>query len=230
MSSFEQLIFDLPHRPALSRADFLVSGSNARAVAAIDGWREWPGARLALIGPTRSGKSHLVHVWAGMVDATIASAIDLGAASIPSLAAQAVAVEDVDRLADAEPGHRDAAEEALFHLYNLMAEAGRPLLLTGAGAPVTWRLKLPDLRSRLQALTLAEIEQPDDNLLSSLLVKLFTDRQIRVDPRVIRYMVPRMERSCAAAEELVALIDSASLEQKRNVTIDLVRKSTGWAE
>ncbi|MEM8841317.1 MAG: DnaA/Hda family protein [Pseudomonadota bacterium] len=230
MSEFEQLTFDLPHRPALSRADFLVSDSNSRAVAAVDGWQDWPGARLALTGPARSGKSHLVHVWAGMADATITAALDLGDARIPSLAAQPVAVEDVDRLAQAAPARRRLAEEALLHLYNLMAETRRALLVTGAGAPAAWQVLLPDLRSRLEPLPLVEIEPPDDNLLSSLLVKLFADRQVRVEPRVIRYMVARMERSCEGAEKLVALIDSAALEQKRNVTVDLVRKHAGWAE
>jgi chromosomal replication initiation ATPase DnaA len=70
----EQLVFNLPARPALGRADFFVSPMNEPAVQAIEGWRDWPRGKLALWGPEASGKTHLAHVWADLSDAEIVSA------------------------------------------------------------------------------------------------------------------------------------------------------------
>jgi chromosomal replication initiation ATPase DnaA len=50
---------DLPHRQALGRDDFLVTKSNAAAVALIDHWPDWP-ARGNGVGPPGSGKTHLL--------------------------------------------------------------------------------------------------------------------------------------------------------------------------
>ncbi|MEM9736502.1 MAG: DnaA/Hda family protein, partial [Pseudomonadota bacterium] len=134
-----------------------------------------------------------------------------------------VLVEDGDRVA----GHRDA-EERLFHLINRQAAHGAPLLITARTRPGTWPVELPDLASRLATFAIAEIDVPDDVLLSSVLVKIFTDRQLKVSGEVIRYIALRIERSCAAAEDLVSLLDQASLEQKREITKRFVGEVTGW--
>ncbi len=77
---------------------------------------------------------------------------------------------------------------------------------------------MPDLASRLAALPVTILDMPDDMLLSSLLVKLFADRQLQVGPDVIRFLARRIERSCAAAEEAVDALDRLSLERKRPIT------------
>lgn len=209
-----QLAFDLPARPALGREDFFVTPANALAVAAMDHWREWPGRRLLLIGPRESGKTHLAHVWAAGTGASIASAQALGVADPPELAARpALVVEDVDRVA----GLPDC-EAALLHLYNLAAESGCHLLLTGTGRARDWPLHLPDLASRLQAAPVATLDAMDDALLSALIAKLFTDRQLRVSPPVIAYLVRRIERSHAAARRAVEALDARALAEGRTVS------------
>ena len=54
-----QLAIDLPFRPALGAADFLVSECNRAAFAWIERWPDWPGRALVLYGPAQCGKSHL---------------------------------------------------------------------------------------------------------------------------------------------------------------------------
>lgn len=129
-------------------------------------------------------------------------------------AGAAVAIEDADRGLDA------AGEETLFHLCNLLAASGS-LVVTGREAPARWPLRLPDLRSRLEATEVARLEPPDDALLAAVLVKLFADRQLPVGPGVIQYLVSRMDRSFAAAEALVAALDRAGLAGRRPVTARL---------
>lgn len=214
----EQLTFRLPARPALGRGDFFVSPANAAAVDLVSRDDAWPMGKLALAGPAGAGKTHLVHVWATETGATVISAADLPGVDIPALAAAArVAVEDMDRAGSA------AAEEALFHLHNLLARDGR-LLVTGRTPPAHWPIALPDLRSRLAATATAELAPPDDALLAAVLVKLFADRQIAVAPPVVAYLVPRIDRSFAAAHAIVDRLDQAALSEGRPVTRALAQR------
>lgn len=217
-----QLAFDLGGLPRLQRADFFVSASNAPALQAVEGWRDWPGGKLVLAGPHGSGKTHLAHVWATAAEAVLVAATDLHGLDLPGLGPR-VAVEDAHRVAG-DP----VAEAALFHLHNLILPAGR-LLVTAATPPRDWGLNLPDLVSRMQATGLARLEPADDALLSAVLVKLFADRQVSVPPNLIPYLVQRIERSLEAAAAVVARLDAAALAQGRAVTrslaIDLLDKA-----
>ncbi len=159
----EQLTFDLSQRPAFGREDFLVSQSNQEAVALVDRWPNWPSHALCLIGPSGSGKTHLAHVWMEVSHAPMVVGSDLNEEALKRLLdASAVIVEDADRGVD---------EEALFHLYNALARKGGALFLTGATPPAKWHVQLPDLKSRLATIAIAELQSPDDTLLAGLLVK-----------------------------------------------------------
>ena len=207
-----QLTFDLGARPARGRGDFFVSEANAAAVAMIDAPERWPDGRLLLTGPEGAGKTHLAHVWAAGSDARFVTAED-----DPATLATAAVIEDADRWPRAE-------EERLFHLLNLARERKLPLLLTARTPPADWAIALPDLQSRLAALTLIRIEPPDDALLMAVVTKLFADRQIMPPPSLIHWLLPRIERSFAAAERMVARIDAAALAEGRAPTRSLARR------
>lgn len=208
-----QLSLDLPVRTARGRDDFLVAPSNAMAVAMIENWRNWTGAKMVLTGPEGAGKTHLTHVWADAAQATIISASELSTQDVPSLAQTCVAVEDVPFIAA-----NTEAQTALFHLHNLVLAEGHSLLLTGTGAVAHWGIALPDLQSRLQGALEASIDAPDDALLSAVLVKLLADRQLMPPPDVIPYLLKRMDRSFAAASRVVSDLDRESLARKRPIT------------
>ena len=216
----EQLSFRLPARPALGRGDFFISPANAAAVELVSTEAAWPAGKLALVGAEGAGKTHLVHVWAAETGARIVVAADLPAADLPALtAATRVAVEDMDRAA----GDR-ATEDALFHLHNLLQAAQGRLLLTGRTPPARWTLALPDLRSRLAATATAALDPPDDALLAAVLVKLFADRGIAVAPPLVAYLLPRIDRSFAAAQDVVERLDRAALSEGRAVTRALAQR------
>lgn len=215
----QQLGLNLPARTAQGREDFLVAPSNALAAALIDDWQNWASAKLILSGPAGSGKTHLAHVWADAAGAQIIDAAALQEADVPALARGPLAVEDVHTVAgDA------AAQTALFHLHNLVLAEGHALLLTGTGPVASWGIDLPDLASRLRGTTQATLDPPDDALLSAVLAKLLSDRQLTPKPDLIPYLLNRMDRSFAAAGALIAALDAASLAQKRPITRSLARQ------
>ena len=211
-----QLVLDLPAAQGLTRADFLPAASNHAALAALDGWRDWPGGRLMLRGPAGSGRTHLAALWAQEVGALWLSGANL---ALPPLAASdtappaAYAVDDADRVAG-DP----AREEALFHLLSRAQTDRAALLMTAETAPGAWGLGLPDLESRLTACPVALVDRPDDDLIRMVLVKLFDDRQLLVSPETVAYLVPRIDRSLAAARSVVEALDRAALSRHKSVS------------
>jgi len=213
-----QLAIDLPVRPALGRADFLVSDCNSAALAWIERWADWPERRLVLHGPQRCGKSHLAQLWCAESGGRLIAGAALvqhtppfGNGAVPP----AIVVDDAEA----------APEEALLHLYNSCAEAGIGLLVVSREAPASWPIALPDLASRLRAMPAIGIDPPDDALLGAVLVKHFADRQLRVMPLVIGYLVPRMERSFAMAATLAARLDELALATGRPIGLPLTRRA-----
>lgn len=212
-----QLILDLAHRPALAREDFLVSPSNAAAVALVDQWPNWPTHGAVIVGPPGSGKSHLASVWQHRANAKLRVASSLTLEDVASdFASGAMVVEDAD-----QPG---LDERALFHTLNLARQQGGYILLTAATPVAQWQLGLPDLISRLKALPEAAILPPDDTLLRGVLVKHFTDRQIAVSEQVVGYIVLRMPRSMDALRQIVREIDVRALEEGAEVTRPFVAR------
>jgi chromosomal replication initiation ATPase DnaA len=218
-----QLVLDLAHRSALDAEDFLVSRSNAAAVDLVDRWPDWPHAAALVAGPAGSGKTHLAHVWQLRSGAEALAAAQLSEAAIAELGGRgALAVEDLDRgIAD---------ERLLFHLLNLAREHKLSILLTSRLAAGELDFQLPDLRSRLRALPMVRIDSPDEALLQAVLVKLFNDRQLEVEPHVVSFLARRMERSLAAASRIVAEVDRLALALRRKVTRPLAAAALGLSE
>jgi chromosomal replication initiation ATPase DnaA len=183
----------LVYRPQFSEADFIVSAANRDAVAWLAAPGRWPMPRCLLHGPRASGKSHLAAVFANRQPATI--------------------IDDADTIADGE---------ALFHAWNA-ASSAHPLLLTASRLPRFWAHNLPDFASRLAATPQVRLNDPDDMLIAAVLAKCFADRGLRVGDDVIAWLVARIERSFAAATEVVARLDTLALAERRDITVPLAR-------
>nr|WP_269816455.1 chromosomal replication initiator DnaA [Caulobacter hibisci] len=202
--------------PSFERDDFAVSPANEDAVRAVDTWPEWPNGRLALVGPSGSGKTHLARAWAEKAGAVVIDAADpnLAPLDLPALRGRAILIEDADRRALGGV----VSDEDLFHLLNMAGIDGGSLLLTAQVAPLEWRTVVPDLRSRLNALTAAVIDEPDDVVLEAVLRRAFADRLIRPADDVYAFLLRRIPRSAPEAVALVALLDEAASESGRGIT------------
>ncbi|HEX7885209.1 MAG TPA: chromosomal replication initiator DnaA [Phenylobacterium sp.] len=207
-----QLRLSLGHEGPPSYDDFVGGPSNADALAAVRAWPLWRDGCLALIGPEGAGKSHLARAWAQEADALIVERLGV---DFTATAGQPVLLEEA---ADG------VSSEVLFHLINLAARPGGGLLLTGRTLPATWPTALPDLRSRLNALPVAEIGPPDDEVLEGVLRRFFRDRNIRPPAAVYPYLLARMSRSIPDAAEIVRRLDEAGDEGFRPVTRVLARQ------
>ncbi len=199
---------------------------NEKALRAVELWPEWPFFALVVYGPQGSGKSHLAHVFAEH-----AASCTERPFPVLIINAQEINNKNVARI------HREnpclvvenltprANNEALFHLFNLYQNEGGYILFTAEDAPARMRFKLPDLQSRLNMVPTIAIEEPDDEMLTMLVVKMFNDRQIMISPEVLNYIIRNMQRSFSYARRLVEEVDMISLARKRAVTVPLVKEA-----
>jgi len=207
-----QLRLSLGREGPPSFDDFARGPSNAEALAAVEAWPAWRDGCLALVGPKGAGKSHLARAWAEAAGALV---LDPATPDVVAASGRPVLLEDADRA---------ASTEALFHLINLAARPGGGLLLTARTLPAAWATALPDLRSRLNALPVAEIGVPDDEVLEGVLRRFFRDRNIRPPEEVYPYLLTRMSRSIPDAAEIVRRLDEAGDAGFRPVTRVLARQ------
>lgn len=221
MTEPEQLPLGFSARPAFGEPDYVVSDCNTEAVRWLDLWPEWPTALLAVFGPPASGKTHLCHVFRTRSDALMLRGDLLSEHDIESVIDRpaAVIIDAADHVAG-----KTEHERRFFHIFNAVTAAGGALLVTGQTPPNTWPIVLPDLRSRLATGNVVGIDGPDDGLLAALLVKQFSDRQLRVPVEVVTFIVRRIERSFEAARDIVEKLDRAALAERRNITLPLARR------
>lgn len=168
---------------------------------------------MALCGPAGSGKSRLAAIWAERV-----GAVGLNGAEAAHI--DALELEGRPVLLDIA---QDADEEALFHLINLAQSDGGALLLVSRPSPRLWKVDLPDLRSRLDAMRVVTLGAPDDAVLAAILRSRFAERAMTPGDDVIDYLVRRIDRSADAAADVVARMDALH----RPLTRALARQALG---
>lgn len=215
--SVVQLAFDMSVDPVYRWENFFISSSNSEAITWIRQWPRWRSRTLLLCGPRFSGKTHMTHLWRSESKGVY---IDFEKVSFENLSQHVYAnpfiiIDDIDQVCD---------ETKLLHLYNLIHEHQGYLLLTSSTTPSQWGVKLSDLDSRLKTMPIVTIQQPDDDLLKALMVKRFSDHQLKVPEKVVNYLAKNMERSYEGVEEICSSLDLQSLQQKRGLTLPFARE------
>ncbi len=195
---------------------FVVSDCNRAAVEALADWPNPIGGVMAICGPAGCGKSRLGQIWAERVGAVAIQGAEAALIDPLGLEGRPVLLDPA----------RDVDDETLFHLINLAQSPGGALLLVARSAPSSWEATLPDLRSRLDAVISVPMEVPDDAVLSAMLAARFAERGIRPQKDVVPYLVRRIDRSTAAAAEVVERLDALH----RPVTRALAREAVEGAE
>ncbi len=173
---------------------FIVTDANRVAVEGVESPARWPVRAAILTGPRKSGRSLLGRIFAAKTGGTL--------------------IDDGEL-------HREAD---VFHRWNLAQEERKPLLIVALHPPPQWKVRLPDLASRLNATPVFAIGQPDDLLASMLLQKLFERRGLQVTPETLSYIVTRIERSYIALMRVVDLLDDLAMSRRRAVTVKLARE------
>ncbi len=215
-----QLPLDLPDTdPCYDASRFSRSESNEVAWRAAHAWLRSDEPALIICGPRGAGKTHLAHV--------IADAIDAAAGSGPG---SAMFVSEAVFCAGAAPapflivdGLPPASAHGFLEACETAAARGARMVFIGSGRPSDWALGLKDLRTRLEAMPRAALDEPDEALIRAVIAKGFADRQLRVTGRIVDYAAARLPRTFAAAHAFVALADRKALQEGRKITLPMVQ-------
>jgi len=215
-----QLTIEMPKRPALGREDFLVNECNHEAINFIDKFYKNKMKSGLLVGPKGSGKTHLVNVFCKNIEQNrwiISPKLNEDTYKLFEQN-DAIIIEDIDLISST------SEEEYLLHSINLSKELKKILLLTTGTELSKFDVKIEDLRSRLDSMQSVKILEPNDDLMSALILKLFYDRQILIKPQIVNFLMQRVERSYLGISEIVDLIDSFSLSKNKSISINLIKE------
>lgn len=204
----------------------VVAEANRDAVRLLTDWRSWPNGALALTGPRGAGKTHLALAWAleaGARQISPTAAPD-DAAAIFREADGRLFVDDVDRARD---------EGMLWRLLDLARTRGGAVLLVAESPPAAWPVKIVDLRSRLNALAVARLGEPDEALMEVVLRRICREQFIQLSDDAARYLARRLPRTFAAAHRMAAALDADLTRGARPVSRRAAEKAlekaqAGW--
>jgi len=226
-----QLAFGLtlPESEVFAIERFFPGKRNDTALLAVKRFCEGGAASvIVLVGPRKSGKSHLLKAIAlqsGEGGAYI-RASDFYAKSGPltdrefnRLARrEVVCVDDLETAKDL-PGFYDR----LFHLFNRLADRGGRMAVAMSRSPAGTGF-LPDyLSSRLLTGMVVNLKRPDETARAQILKKLAADRQISLTPQAVRYVLQRAPRSVERLKEIVALLDETALAGAKRIGLQHIR-------
>ncbi len=213
-----QTSLDLTLKPTFHAKDFVCTQRNQTAFSWIEKWPQWPTPCLILYGPKGCGKTHLAHIWADKANAKLLQPEQWQNLSLEDFSKNphSLVLEDITAPFDATH---------MLHLYNLIQENKKYLLITAETPVPMWKISLPDLQSRLQSASAVEIDHPDDELLKAVMVKLFADQQVSVETSVLDYLLPRIERSFASVQAIVRHINAFAFAKQRKITVPLVAQA-----
>lgn len=218
--------------PAAARYDNFVAGPNAEVLAALQQLATQAApAVLYLSAPAGSGKTHLLqatcrHLEGGAEHPLYLSLAEWGGLDPGMLEGleqySLLALDDVDAIA----GRRDW-EEALFHLFNRVHEAGGRWLAAGTVAPDQLGLTLADLRSRLSWGALYALHSVDDATRVQILSVRARERGLELAEETAQFLLRRCPRDLPALMALLERLDAAALAAQRRLTVPFVREVLG---
>ena len=218
MKNSKQLYFDMPDKTALGIEDYIITESNSFAFDLISRMIKGEINQGVISGPSFSGKTHLSKILIKNIGNNESLYIDRDFRDIVEKVGSSnlIVIENIDNVIEAR------LEEDLFHIINFTKENDKKLLMTSGKSISNIEFKLEDLKSRLNAIIEAKIMQPDDELMKLVLIKIFNDKQLLINPNVIDFLMSRLERSYKSINDFIEKIDKFSLEKGKKITIALI--------
>ena len=214
MSELNQLLLELDYKTNFNEHDFYLSKSNSNAFNLINRWPDWEKKILNISGEKFSGKSHLANIFKLKSKAFLIKGNKIDNSIFKSLKLyESIIIDDFEECNE---------EEILYSIFNLIDQDNKYLLINSL-KPIN-KIKLPDLASRSKNCLYAEIENPDDELLFAIILKNFSDRQIKIEKKIINFIISRVDRSYRKIDEFIYKVDELSLKKKKPVNLKTIKE------
>ena len=216
MSELNQLLLELDYKTNFNEHDFYLSKSNSNAFNLIDTWPDWNKKILNISGEKFSGKSHLANIFKLKSKAFLVEGKKIDNSIFKSLKLyESIIIDDFEECNE---------EEILYSIFNLIDQDSKYMLINSLKPINKIKFKLPDLASRSKNCLYAEIENPDDELLFAIILKNFSDRQIKIEKKIIDFIISRIDRSYRKIDEFIYKIDELSLKKKKPINLKTIKE------
>ena len=216
MSELNQLLLDFDHKIEFNEHDYYVSKSNYFAFNLIQNWTKWEKKILNISGDTFSGKTHLAKIFQNKSKALYLSHKDVNEEIFKKIKLnEFIIIDDFEKIKN---------ENLLYSLFNLIYHDNKYLLILSNRAISDIDYSLDDLNSRAKNCIFAQIENPDDDLIFAIIVKSFSDRQIKLEKKFLEYIIKRIERSYGKIYEFIYKVDELSLKKKKPVNLKTIKE------
>ena len=204
----DQLILKFPAHQAYKKEDFYVSPSNQEAYDFINSWPKWIKRIINIFGPSGSGKSHLISILKSKTSCLQINSDELNEKIFLKFKTkEALIIENLDE---------KISEKLLFSLWNVALQDNKYLLITSRKKISSYKFKLRDLISRVNSSLIIGINLPSDDLISVILAKNFSDKQIKVEKKHIDYIIKRIDRSYEKISQFILTLDKYSLKKGKS--------------
>ena len=212
----DQFILEFPSHKAYKKEDFYVSPSNQQAYDFINSWPRWIKSTVNIFGPSGSGKSHLASILKSKTSCLHVNSNELNEnIFIKYKTKEALIIENLDE---------KISENLLFALWNIALQDNKYLMITSRKSIVSYKFKLKDLSSRVKSSLIIGIKLPSDDLISVILAKNFSDKQITVEKKHIDYIIKRIDRSYEKISQFILTLDKYSLKKGSPFALKLIKE------
>lgn len=218
MSQELQYTFLMQSNVSLKEEDYIVSSCNIEAFNWIRQWPDWGTAVYNhftfLVGDFLSGKTHLASIWQKYSDAVFVDHEFVLKKKYIGKKENYI-LENLELTQELEVG--------LFHFINYIIDSKAFLLITSRTTPANTQFSLKDLESRLKSFPLIRIKELDDELITQVIIKYFSDHQIVIGQDAVKFLKTRVERSYKKLFCVLDLLNKESLGQHKKISINFIK-------
>ena len=212
----DQLILKFSSHQVYKREDFYVSPGNQEAYDFINSWPRWIKRIVNIFGPSGSGKSHLASILKNKTSCLQINSNELNEKIfIRYKTKETLIIENLDK---------KISEKLLFSLWNVALQDNKYLMTTSKKPISSYKFKLKDLESRVKSSLIIGINLPNDDLISVILAKNFSDKQIKVEKKHIDYIIKRIDRSYEKISQFIFTLDKYSLKKGSPFSLKLIKE------
>ena len=216
MRELNQLLLDFDIKRTFNDHDYYTSNSNYFAFNLIDKWPKWEKRILNISGEKFSGKTHLSNIFKLKSSALFLNENKLNNDVFNKIKLhESIIIDGFSNMVD---------ENLTYSIFNLIDQDSKYLLITSEIPLGEMNFKLPDLASRSRNMLQAKIDPPDDELIFAIILKNFSDRQIKLEKKIIEFIINRIDRSYSKISEFIYKIDELSLKKKKPINLKTIKE------
>jgi chromosomal replication initiation ATPase DnaA len=212
-----QLTFKFPFKTNYFEEDFYVSANNFEAYKLIETWPNWSIRFINIFGPSGCGKTHLANIFKKKINSFFIKALDLKNNTLALTKLKECLIIDE---------YQNNVEEKLFYSFLNQCYLSNQYIIINTLEPIqSYKVKLNDLKSRFGSFVNIAIDLPTDELIKVIISKNFSDKQVKIDNKLLEYILKNVDRSYEGILDLIEKLDNLSLSTGKSININLIKKA-----